>query len=61
LRKNRQISWILTLVFMFSIIFSLPAVPVVAGCQDISGHWAESQIESLMSQNIINGYPDNNL
>lgn len=59
MRKNRKISWILTVAFIFSIIFSLPAVPVVAGCQDISGHWAESQIEYLMAQKIISGYPDN--
>lgn len=59
MQKNRKISWFLTLVFIFSIIFSVPAVPVVAGCQDISGHWAKPQIEYLVAQKIINGYPDN--
>lgn len=59
MRKNRKISWFLTIAFIFSIIFSLPTAPAIAGCQDINGHWAKPQIEYLTAQNIISGYPDN--
>ena len=59
MRKNRKLSWILTIAFVFSTIVSLPTFPVMAGCQDINGHWAKPQIEYLMAQKIINGYPDN--
>ena len=37
----------------------MPTAPAIAGCEDISGHWAKPQIEYLMAQNIISGYPDN--
>jgi len=59
LRKNQKISWFLTIAFIFSILFSLPTAPAIAGIQDISSHWAKPQIEYLMAQKIISGYPDN--
>ncbi len=45
---------------MFTIIagFGAPQASA-ANLNDISGHWAQSQIENLVSKDIIKGYPDN--
>ncbi len=35
-----------------------PAVTVSTGLKDITGHWAEANIQNLVSKGVIKGYPD---
>lgn len=41
-----------------TIMFSAYSAPTVSAANDISGHWAESEIRSLVGQKIIEGYRD---
>src|SRR5665647_216439 len=47
-------------MLLFTMVFSITAAPAYASAvpTDISGHWAQSQIEKAFAQGIVNGYPD---
>jgi len=59
LRKNKRVSCLMVFAMMIAITFSA-VIPVNAAVtlNDIGGHWAQSQIESLVGQGVVNGYPD---
>jgi uncharacterized protein YjdB len=47
-------------MLLFTMVFCITAAPVYAsaGPTDISGHWAQSQIEKAYAQGLVIGYPD---
>lgn len=59
MRKNKRVSCLMVFAMMIAITFSA-VIPVNAAVtlNDIGGHWAQSQIESLVGQGVVNGYPD---
>jgi len=60
LHKNKKLSYLIIVMFMFTIVagFSAPQASA-ANLSDISRHWAQSQINDLVNKGIISGYPDN--
>lgn len=61
MRKSKALSWFLAVAFTLTCIIGfVPSEAAAApGLTDISGHWAQSQIENLVNQKVITGYPDN--
>ncbi len=60
MRKNKRLSWLLAVIFVFTTMLgAVPSQAVAADLSDISNHWAKSQIESLIERGVITGYPDN--
>jgi hypothetical protein len=60
LHKNKKLSYLIIVMFMFTIVAGFGAPQAnAANLKDISGHWAQSQIENLVNKDIIKGYPDN--
>lgn len=51
---------ILVSALIACLVFSLAAIPMTAATSlsDISGHWAEKSINSLLEKNFVSGYPD---
>ena len=52
LRHRLILSLLLLLIFLFvtPVVQAMPA--------DITGHWVEDSVKSLIDQGILNGYPD---
>ena len=60
MQKSKRISWLLAVIFVFTTMLgAVPSKAVAADLSDISNHWAKSQIESLIIQGVVTGYPDN--
>lgn len=61
MRKSKALSWFLAVAFTLTCIIGfVPSEAAAApGLTDISSHWAKSQIENLVNQGVITGYPDN--
>lgn len=59
MRKKSRIIWFLFAVFIMTIAFgaSMPGVTSAAGLIDVQGHWAATQINTMVGQGIVNGYP----
>lgn len=54
LRKNKITAFLVMIMFALTIM-----APVsLASTNDITGHWAETQVRKMMNQGIISGYPD---
>lgn len=58
--KNKYSSLFILAMLLFTMVFCITAAPVYAsaGPTDISGHWAQSQIEKAYAQGLVIGYPD---
>ncbi len=54
--KNKSLITLLVLVLLLS--FSMGAFANSTEFTDISGHWAETAIENMAAEGIIQGYPD---
>jgi len=61
LRTSKTLSWLMAV--MFVITTAIGGVPLQAnaanGVNDINGHWAQSQIQNMITRGVIAGYPDN--
>ncbi|MDH7578827.1 MAG: S-layer homology domain-containing protein [Bacillota bacterium] len=53
-RINRVLLWVVVFTFIFGLLPAYGATTL----KDIQGHWAQREIESLVAQGIIKGYPD---
>lgn len=61
MRKHRSLSCLVLVMFMFTIVagFGASQATAASNLTDINGHWAQSQIENLITKGVISGYPDN--
>ena len=60
MRKNKRLSWLLAMVFLFTTMLgAVPSQAVAADLSDIGNHWAQSQIKALVDKGVVTGYPDN--
>lgn len=57
--NHKKMSHFILVIFICAIALGSTVPPASAACQDINGHWAQQQIEFMISQGIITGYPDN--
>ncbi|MGI5921996.1 MAG: S-layer homology domain-containing protein, partial [Syntrophomonadaceae bacterium] len=59
--KYRSLTYLVLAVFALTICAGFGTTQAYAAItlSDVSGHWAQSQIESLVEQNVVSGYPDN--
>jgi uncharacterized protein YjdB len=61
LRKSKKLSWFMTVMFVLTT--ALGAFPLQASAatalSDVNGHWAQSQIETMITKGVVAGYPDN--
>ncbi|MDD2620776.1 MAG: S-layer homology domain-containing protein, partial [Syntrophomonadaceae bacterium] len=57
---NKHFSLLMLSTFLWTIAFVFTSLSAYASSTntDINGHWAQSQIENLSGQSVINGYPD---
>ena len=57
--KKKHFSLLILAIFLLG-AFCFPSLSAHASlmANDISGHWAQSQIEKAIEQNIVSGYPD---
>lgn len=39
-------------------LVTLPALPAPKNLKDLAGHWGAAEIQTLLAQGIVNGYPD---
>lgn len=60
MRKSRTLSWVVLVMFMMTIFLCADSRAGFAATslKDIQGNWAQSQIQSMVDQGIIAGYPD---
>jgi phenolic acid decarboxylase len=61
LRKKSRLSWFILAVFMMTIAFGgvMPNAVSAANLTDVQGHWAAAQINAMVDQGIVAGYPNN--
>jgi hypothetical protein len=61
LLKFKKLTFLVLAVFALTLCFGFGTTPANADVtlSDISGHWAQNQIVSLVGKNVISGYPDN--
>ena len=59
--KFKKLTFLVLAVFALTLCFGFGTTPANADVtlSDISGHWAQNQIVSLVGKNVISGYPDN--
>ncbi len=56
--KPFQSSKVLSLALSISVLVGVQADSFAAYLNDINGHWAQQQIQTLNNKNVIGGYPD---
>ncbi len=61
MRKKSRLSWFILAVFMMTIAFGgvMPNAVSAANLTDVQGHWAAAQINAMVDQGIVAGYPNN--
>ncbi|OQA08604.1 MAG: Endo-1,4-beta-xylanase A precursor [Firmicutes bacterium ADurb.Bin373] len=61
MRKKSRLSWFILAVFMMTIAFGgvMPNDASAANLTDVQGHWAATQINAMVDQGIVKGYPNN--
>ena len=60
--KSKKLTWLMVFMFMTTMFAGFGDVPTpvaAADLNDISNHWAKSQIEDMVSKGVVAGYPDN--
>lgn len=57
--KKKNLSCFVLALFMFTIVAGFGAADAASSLTDVTGNWAQSQIEALVGQSVISGYPDN--
>ena len=57
--KHRKTAYFILAIFLCTIALGTAVPQASAACQDINGHWAQNQIQFMIDQKIITGYPDN--
>lgn len=59
MRKIRSVSWFMVFAFLVTMLAGAVApVSAATTLTDVNGHWAQSQIDALVGQGVVSGYPD---
>ncbi|SDZ37987.1 HYR domain-containing protein, partial [Proteiniborus ethanoligenes] len=58
MNKNRATKSLSILLAMCMLLGMLPMTALADNFSDIKGHWAESQINEMINEGIVKGYPD---
>ncbi|NLO21442.1 MAG: hypothetical protein GX119_05515, partial [Syntrophomonadaceae bacterium] len=56
--KNKRLSFIVAIMMVLAIFCAVPSAIAASQFSDVSGHWAEVQIQCVVDQGVANGYPD---
>ncbi|HPF20883.1 MAG TPA: S-layer homology domain-containing protein, partial [Syntrophomonas sp.] len=58
MQKKKRLSFIIAVMMVFAIFCAVPSATAASQLSDVSGHWAEIQIQCVVDQGIATGYPD---